>query len=158
MTTVLNLSVPSGALALDDYTGSPMVFVSAGIGITPMAGMLSHLVKARSRLPVMLLHADHQEDRFALRGQILGDITALPGGSVYVWYEQGAHSQLPLTGVFAGEMDISWVSLPNHASYHLCGPIPFMHEIDSALTKRGVSPQDIQYEVFGPDLWHADYK
>jgi nitric oxide dioxygenase len=55
---VLNLSVPSGALALDDYTGSAMVFVSAGIGITPMAGMLSHLVKAGSRLPVMLLHAD----------------------------------------------------------------------------------------------------
>jgi nitric oxide dioxygenase len=55
-------------------------------------------------------------------------------------------------------MDISWVSLPNHASYHLCGPIPFMHEIDSALTKRGVSTQDIQYEVSGPDLWHADYK
>jgi hypothetical protein len=37
---------------------------------------------------------------FALRHQILGDITALPGASVYAWYEQGADSQLPLTGVF----------------------------------------------------------
>jgi nitric oxide dioxygenase len=110
------------------------------------------------RLPVVLLHADHQEDRFALRGQVMGDIAALPGASRYVWYEQGADSQLPLTGVFPGEMDISQVSLPDHASYHLCGPVPFMHEIDSALTKHGVSPQDIQYEVFGPDLWHADYK
>jgi nitric oxide dioxygenase len=155
---VLNLSVPSGALALDDYAGTPMVFVSAGIGITPMAGMISHLLRAGSRLPVMLLHADHKEDRFALRDQVLADITALPGASVYVWYEQGADSQLPLTGVFPGEMDISQVSLPDQASYHLCGPIPFMHEIDSALTKRGVSPGDIQYEVFGPDLWHADYK
>jgi nitric oxide dioxygenase len=33
-----------------------------------------------------------------------------------------------------------------------------MHEIDSALTDRGVSPQNVQYEVFGPDLWHADYR
>jgi nitric oxide dioxygenase len=155
---LLTLSVPSGAVVLDDYTGRPMVFISAGIGITPMAGMLSHLVQAGSRLPVMLLHADLSEDRLALRRQVLSDITALNSASFYVWYEQGAASQLPLTGAFPGEMDISQVSLPDNASYYLCGPIPFMHGINSALTQRGVSPQDIQYEVFGPDLWHADYK
>jgi nitric oxide dioxygenase len=155
---LLTLSVPSGNVVLDDYTGRPMVFISAGIGITPMAGMLSHLVQAGSRLPVMLLHADLSEDRFALRHQVLSDITALNCASFYAWYEQGTASQLPLTGIFLGEMDISQVSLPDNASYYLCGPIPFMHEINSALTQRGVSPQDIQYEVFGPDLWHADYK
>jgi nitric oxide dioxygenase len=154
----LTLSVPFGAVVLDDYAGRPMVFISAGIGITPMAGMISHLVKAGSQLPVMLLHADLSEDHFALRRQVLSDITALTGASVYAWYEQGAVSQLPLTGIFPGQMDISQVRLPDNASYYLCGPIPFMHEINSALTERGVSPQDIQYEVFGPDLWHADYK
>jgi nitric oxide dioxygenase len=154
---VLTLSVPSGAVALDDYAGRPIVFMSAGIGITPMAGMLSHLARAGSRLPVMLLHADLCEDRFALRRQVLGDTGALPGASAYVWYEQGAHSQLPVAGVFPGEMNISQVSLPDNASYYLCGPIPFMHEIHSALTGGGVSAEDIQYEVFGPDLWHADY-
>jgi nitric oxide dioxygenase len=155
---VLSLSVPSGSLALDDYTGCPLVFISAGIGITPIAGMVSHLAKAGSRLPVMLLHADFNEDCFALRRQVLDDIAALPGASAYVWYEHGAHSRLSVTGVFPGEMDISHVDLPDNASYHMCGPIPFMHEIHSALTKRGVQPQDIQYEVFGPDLWHADYE
>jgi nitric oxide dioxygenase len=155
---VLTLSVPSGALALDDFTACPLAFISAGIGITPMAGMISHLVKAGSRLPVMLLHADHDEDSFALRRQVMDDIAALPGASAYVWYEHGAESQLPVNGVFPGEMDISQINLPDNACYHLCGPIPFMHEIHSALTKRGVRPQDIQYEVFGPDLWHADYE
>jgi nitric oxide dioxygenase len=134
-----------------------MVFMSAGIGITPMAGMLSHLVKGRSRLPVMLLHADHSEGRFALRRQVTADIAALPGASFYVWYEQGADSQLPVAGAFPGEMDISQVSLPANASYYMCGPIPFMREIHGALTEHGVSPCDIQYEVFGPDLWQADY-
>jgi ferredoxin-NADP reductase len=38
---VLTLSVPFGALALDDYTGSPMVFVSAGIGIPRRDGHLA---------------------------------------------------------------------------------------------------------------------
>jgi len=155
---VLSISVPFGALVLDDYSGRPMVFASAGIGITPMAGMLSHLAAAGSHLPITLLHADHDEDAFALRGQIRDDVAALPNASIYVWYEQGANSQLPVQGVFAGRMDISQVQLPDNASYHLCGPVPFMQEVRSALIERGVAPRDIQYEVFGPDLWQADYE
>lgn len=155
---VLTLSVPFGAVVLDDYSGRPMVLASAGIGITPMAGMLSHLVKAGSRLPIMLLHADLNEDSFALRRQVLDDIAALPSASIYLWYEQGTGSRLPVRGCFSGTMDISQVNLPAAAAYHLCGPIPFMQKVHSALTKRGVQPRDIQYEVFGPDLWHADYE
>jgi nitric oxide dioxygenase len=155
---VLSISVPFGALVLDDYSGRPMVFASAGIGITPMAGMLSHLAAAGSHLPIMLLHADHDEDAFALRGQICDDISALPNASINVWYEQGANSRLPVQGVFPGRMDISQVQLPDNASYHLCGPVPFMQAVRSALIERGVAPRDIQYEVFGPDLWQADYE
>src|SRR5262245_61900517 len=95
---VLPISVPFGALVLDDYSGRPMVFASAGIGITPMAGMLSHLATVKSHLQIMLLHADHKEDSFALRGQILDDIAALPDASIHVWYEQGANSRLPVHG------------------------------------------------------------
>ena len=55
-------------------------------------------------------------------------------------------------------MDISQVSMPGNALFYLCGPIPFMHAVHTALTtKHGVPARDIQYEVFGPDLWHADY-
>ena len=104
----------------------------------------------------MLLHADLNEASVALRGQVLDDIASLRNASIYVWYEQGAASSLPVHGVFAGEMDISQVSLPDKAVYHLCGPIPFMYAVHSALTNRGVSAKDIQYEVFGPDMWHAD--
>src|SRR6476660_9706272 len=69
----LTLSVPFGDVVLDD-SGRPAVFASAGIGVTPMAGMLSHLVAAGSRLPVRHLHADLDEDSFALRDQVLRDI------------------------------------------------------------------------------------
>src|SRR5262249_36024038 len=122
----LTISVPFGALVLDDYSGRPMVFISAGIGITPMAGMISHLATAGSHLPITLLHADHSENAFALRRQIREDVGALPNAAVYVWYEQGADSQLPVEGVFPGMMDLSDVRLPDNAFYHLCGPVPFM--------------------------------
>jgi nitric oxide dioxygenase len=50
---------------------------------------------------------------------------------------------------------ISAVDLPADAAYYLSGPLPFMQAVRSALLDRGVEPQDIQYEVFGPDLWRA---
>jgi nitric oxide dioxygenase len=132
-----------------------VVFASAGIGITPMAGMLSHLAAARSRLPIMLLHADATESAFALRRQVLADVRSLPGGTAHVWYEHGANTTLPVE-VHGGMMDVDEVRLPEGAVYYLCGPLPFMQGIRSALIDRGVPARDIQYEVFGPDLWQAD--
>ncbi|GAB3324345.1 FAD-binding oxidoreductase [Geodermatophilus aquaeductus] len=151
----LTMSLPFGDVVLDD-SGRPVVFASAGIGITPMAGMLSHLAAAGSSLPITLLHADVDEDSFALRRQVLDDVRSLPNASVHVWYERGAQSALPVDGVSSGTMDLDEVDLPDGAAYYLCGPLPFMRAVRSALVDRGVAPRDIQYEVFGPDLWQGD--
>ncbi len=151
----VTMSLPFGDVVLDD-SGRPVVFASAGIGITPMAGMLSHLVAAGSSLDITLLHADVDESAWALRHQVLDDVRALPAGSVHVWFEQGAECSLPVDGVRAGQLDLTEVDLPDGALYYLCGPLPFMQAVRSALLDRGVPPRDIQYEVFGPDLWQAD--
>ena len=151
----LTMSLPFGNVVLDD-SGRPLVFISAGMGISPMAGMLSHLVTAGSSLPVLLLHADSKETSFALRRQVLSDVLALPNASVHVWYESGADSTLAVDGVHAGLLDLNEVSLPESAIFYLCGPLPFMTATRTALLQRGVVPHDIQYEVFGPDLWQAD--
>ncbi|GAA4753111.1 FAD-binding oxidoreductase [Modestobacter marinus] len=152
---VLTLSLPFGDVVLDD-SGRPVVFASAGIGITPMAGMISHLTAAGSRLPITLLHADLDEGSFALREQVSADVRQLPHASMHVWYERGTDSSLPADGVHAGTMDLDAVDLPEGAAYYLCGPLPFMRAARNALIDRGVPARDIQYEVFGPDLWQAD--
>ncbi|WP_432493894.1 globin domain-containing protein [Kineococcus auxinigenes] len=151
----LTLSLPFGDVVLDD-SGRPVVFASAGIGITPMAGMLSHLAAAGSGLRVLLLHADARPDSFALREQVLADVAALPGASAHVWFERGGGEDLPVAGVHEGFVDLADVDLPDDALYYLCGPIPFMRAVRSALLDRGVPARDVQYEVFGPDLWAAD--
>ena len=140
---------------LDD-AGRPVVFISAGIGVTPMAGMLSHLVAAGSELQIMVLHADVDEGSFALRRQVVSDVLALHSASIHLWYEKGTGSNEPVDGVYPGMMDLSHVTLPDNAWYYLCGPIPFLQAIRSALIEQVVAPRDIQYEVFGPDLWQAD--
>jgi nitric oxide dioxygenase len=150
----ITMSLPFGDVVLDD--SRPAVFASAGIGVTPMAGMLSHLVAAGSHLEVTLLHADVDEASWALRQQVLDAVRALPEGRVHVWFERGAQCSQPVDGVYEGVMDLSDVDLPDDPVYYLCGPLPFMKAVRQTLLDRGVSPRDIQYEVFGPDLWQAD--
>ena len=151
----LTMSLPFGDVVLDD-SGRPVVFCSAGIGITPMAGMISHLVAAGSHLDVRLLHADVDEASWALRQQVFTDLRTLPNGQLHAWFERGAECTMPVDGVHAGLMDLDDVDLPDDAVYYLCGPVPFMQAVRSRLIERGVAPRDIQYEVFGPDLWQAD--
>ncbi|MFE7324913.1 globin domain-containing protein [Streptomyces sp. NPDC057565] len=151
----LTLSLPYGDVVLDD-SGRPVVFASAGIGISPMAGMLSHLVAADSGLPITVLHADLDEASFPLRRQVVNDVLALKNARMYLWYEKRAQSLEPVDGVLEGLMDPTAVDIPGDALYYLCGPLPFMKAVRSRLIEHGVAPRDIQYEVFGPDLWQAD--
>ena len=151
----ITLSAPFGDVVLE-YTDRPVVLISAGIGVTPMAGMLSHLVAAGAQRKVVLLHADASPETFALRTQVTADLEELLDGSLTVWFERPSPTSGP--NEHAGLMDVRAVELPAQAQYYLCGPLPFMQAVRSDLIARGVPAKDIQYEVFGPDLWLADFQ
>ena len=152
----VTLSAPFGDVVLA-FSDRPIVLASAGIGVTPMAGMLSHLVKSGSKRTVAVLHADNSADTFALRRQIKDDLAAMPDASLTTWFLEPSKPTLVVDGELAGFMDVSTIDLPAAAEYYLCGPLPFMQAVRSGLIARGVPAKDIQYEVFGPDLWLADF-
>ncbi|WP_241973073.1 hypothetical protein [Cryobacterium sp. TMT2-14] len=141
-----------------EFTDRPVVLASAGIGVTPMAGMLSHLVKTGSQRKVSFLHADNSANTFALRNQIREDLAKMPDASLITWYVEPTKSTQTIDGELAGFMDVNTIELPTDAEYYLCGPLVFMQSVRSALIARGIPAKDIQYEVFGPDLWLADFQ
>ncbi|WP_157006788.1 globin domain-containing protein [Agromyces laixinhei] len=151
------LSAPFGDVVLDT-TDRPVVLASAGIGVTPMAGILSHLAKSGSGREVMFLHAGTSPDSFALRSQVQEDLAALQQADMVTWYERGPDSGRDAGDERAGFMDLTDVGVPADAVYYLCGPLPFMQAVRQQLLGMGVAPRDIQYEIFGPDLWQADYR
>jgi nitric oxide dioxygenase len=57
----------------------------------------------------------------------------------------------PEDSLRAGLIDVTAVELPSDADVYLCGPLPFMAAVRTALLGRGVTPERIHYEVFGPD-------
>ncbi|MFF7452267.1 MULTISPECIES: globin domain-containing protein [unclassified Streptomyces] len=148
----LTLSAPFGDVFLDDPadTTTPVVLVSAGIGCTPMTGILAHLAALRSPRPVTVLHADRSPADHALRNETRRLAGQLPNARALFWYENDG---LEEPAARAGRMNLDGVELPDDATVFLCGPLPFMREVRGQLLRAGVPAKRIRYEVFGPDLW-----
>ncbi|MBQ0827099.1 globin domain-containing protein [Streptomyces tagetis] len=146
----LTLSAPAGDVFLDDDGTRPVVLVSAGIGCTPMTGILAHLAASDARRPVLVLHADRSPAEHALRAETRALVERLPDARAAFWYERGGPQEPEAR---TGLMDLADVELPEGATVFLCGALPFMREVRGRLLAAGVPARDIRYEVFGPDLW-----
>lgn len=148
----LTLSAPYGDVVLDE-ADTPLVLASAGVGVTPMAGMLEHLAATGSTRRVLVLHADRSPGDHALRADVRGAVERLHDADALFWYEEPGAEE---PGARTGLMDLDGVDVPADASVYLCGPLPFMRAVRAALLRSGVAARSIRYEVFGPDLWLAD--
>ncbi|MFJ8200914.1 globin domain-containing protein [Streptomyces sp. NPDC096152] len=147
----LTLSAPFGDVVLTD-SDRPLLLVSAGIGCTPMVGMLEQLAATGSARPVRFLHADRSPADHALRAETRRLVGELPDAAAWFWYEQDAADE---PGARDGLMDVAGLDLPADADVYLCGSLPFMRAVRTQLLHAGVPARRVRYEVFGPDLWLA---
>ncbi|GGU09581.1 globin domain-containing protein [Actinomadura citrea] len=147
---VVELSPPFGDVVMED-DGDPLVLISAGIGITPVAAMIDHLAVEQPGRRVLAVHADRSARTHALRRQIAEAGARMPHFQQLTWYEDtgGEEDQ----DVRPGRIEVTRLPLPRKARVFMCGPIPFMREIRRGLAGAGVSDERVHYEVFGPDLW-----
>jgi nitric oxide dioxygenase len=101
---------------------------------------------------VIVAHADRTAQDHALRDTVLHAGRQIDDFTSYTWYERvdpdDRRSQ-------QGFMDLSELPLPDDVHVFTCGPLPFMRHVRATLLGRGVPPEHIRYEVFGPDLWAA---
>ncbi|MEU1973672.1 globin domain-containing protein [Microbacterium sp. NPDC019599] len=150
--TLLDVSQPAGDVVLDE-SERPLVLVSAGIGITPIAAILEDLSRRQPARTVRLFHADRAHDTHALYSSLRRQVLAMEDAKAQNWYEEDAEQAPTLHPARAGLMDLTDVDLPDDATVFMCGPLPFMRASRATLMARGIPSERIHYEVFGPDLW-----
>ena len=149
----IRVSAPFGELVLQD-SEAPLVLISAGIGITPIIGILHYLVGTGSTREVLVLHADRSPARHAHRQELKELVGALPTATLHRWYEDlGVRPTRAALQI--GRVDLGTVEIPADASVYLCGPLPFMESVRDTLIEHDIPETDIHYEIFGPDKWLA---
>jgi nitric oxide dioxygenase len=141
---IVKLSPPAGDFMLQQ-TDAPKVFISAGVGITPMMAMVESIAASKSEIAAQFIHGcvDHTEHSFEERVKVLTKGTK--NIEAHIWYE---HGQIEYN---QGRIDLTQLTLPiNDGEFYLCGPTPFMAAMKDQLLSLGVSQSNILYEVFGP--------
>mmetsp|Transcript_803 Transcript_803/g.2201 ORF Transcript_803/g.2201 Transcript_803/m.2201 type:complete len:438 (-) Transcript_803:125-1438(-) len=168
---LVDLSPPYGNFTLSgcdklwtDHVDSPVVLMSAGVGITPMLGMLGTMKSGstpQSR-PVVWLHAAKNGREHAFRNYIVGLARAHPDDLTRrVWYEAPTPEDMQGTSNncayhFEGLMDLAKVKslLPlgdSAAQYFFCGPAPWMKSVGKQLLDLNVDRDSLHFEAFSPN-------
>lgn len=155
----IQVTLPFGDLTLaaagltTDNLGTPVVLCSAGIGITPMLGLMNELSATQSSRPVTILHADRAPSEHVLRSEVEGAAEAIGDCDVHSWYESGAESTEGPGQVRSGFMQLRDVTIPSGAHVFLCGGTGFLDAQRKALAELGVPEDKVHAELFAPNDW-----
>ncbi|MCE5291221.1 MAG: globin domain-containing protein [Nocardiaceae bacterium] len=141
--TEVDVTLPFGDLVVDDDDRGPLVLISAGIGVTPIAGILAHLAAHDCERSVWVVHADTAPETHPLRDRMLELMEDLPNATVEFWYDSSG----------AGALDVRSLGLPRTAQYYLCGGPGFLQHVRGQLLDMGVPAEAAHFELFSPNDW-----
>ncbi len=151
---IVHLAAPHGDFFLDVTPETPVALISAGVGQTPMLGMLNVLATSGHQAPVQWIHAAENGSVHAFASEVKSLGERLPQLENHVWYNQPQELDLPGENYqYQGLLDLSKLQsqLADPAIHcYLCGPIGFMQFAAKQLLAMNVSEDRIHYECFGP--------
>ncbi len=132
-----------------DRPGQALLFIAAGIGITPLISMLRHMAGAEVEAEVLLLYANRREEDIVFAEELTA-LAARPRPRLRVVHVLSKPS--PAWSGVQGHIDGPLVAaqcpdLTTRACY-VCGPPPMMTAVTQALLARGVPASRIYLERF----------
>lgn len=142
------ISGPFGRFHLDE-DASPLVLVSAGIGITPMAAILRALAASGDvTRKVDVLHSARRSDDLALWGELRRLADGLPNVRCRLYLSGAEHPASPdaRSGRIGAEA-FEDMALED-AEIFICGPQPFMNDMQVLAQGAGARVTSIHSERF----------
>ncbi len=143
--TVL-LSAPAGDFALNkaliQQNDMPLVFISAGVGITPILSMLEAQVAANPQRPIVWVYACQNKEHHAFDESVNQLLASATNVQKHIFYFED--------GKLLDEAMLA--TLPKPADIYVCGSMPFMESMIAGLTTLEHSSDNVHYEPFGPKM------
>ncbi|AUU22335.1 NO-inducible flavohemoprotein [Aeromonas caviae] len=149
----VDIMPPAGDFFLQEVTDTPVVLISAGVGLTPMLSMLNHLLAEGPDMDIRWLHACEHGAHHAFRDEIRAKSRQHGKLESRIWYREPREQDVKGEDYdFSGTLALEQVTdlIPANAHYYFCGPVPFMKAVKAQLENVGVPAGRMHYEVFGP--------
>jgi ferredoxin-NADP reductase/MOSC domain-containing protein YiiM len=132
---------------------TPVVLLSAGIGVTPVLAMLHVLAAEASTREVWWLHGTRNGSEHPFAEEARQLLNSIPHHHSYVCYSSPDSKDLPnvdfdLTGRLNMQA-LQKLDLPRNGDFYICGPSTFMSDLTAGLAALGVAPAQIHTELFG---------
>lgn len=145
---------PRGKFFLDPRGETPVVLLSAGVGLTPLISMLNAIVDAGSDRPTWFIHGSRNSREHAMGTHVRRVAEENRRVQIHIRYSRPL-SEDKVGRDYDGEgyvnIELLKRLLPSKDfDFYLCGPTPFLKSLFSGLLAWGVSESRIHYEFFGP--------
>jgi ferredoxin-NADP reductase len=147
----LDVAAPRGDFVLDQGTG-PVLLIAAGIGVTPVLGMLHQLAAGDSQRDVWWLYGARGPTEHPFAAEAHGLLTALPHASEHIFYSAATPAQRQRVHAAEGHLTkdaLAGLAIPLDANAYICGPSSFMSDMQDALATIGLDQAAIHTELFG---------
>jgi ferredoxin-NADP reductase/MOSC domain-containing protein YiiM len=132
---------------------TPVVLLSAGIGVTPVLAMLHALAAEASTREIRWLYGTRNGREHPFAEETRGLLKALAHRQSYVCYSSPDPEDRPQVDFDApGRLNmrvLQELNLPRDGDFYICGPSSFMSDLSAGLTGLGVAPDRIHTEMFG---------
>ena len=132
---------------------TPVVLLSAGIGVTPVLAMLHALVAERSTREIWWLHGTRNGREHPFAEEARGLLQALVHHHSIICYSAPDPQDRPNVDFSApGRLNmqlLQQLNLPRDGDFYICGPSTFMSDLTTGLTAAGFAPDRIHTEMFG---------
>ncbi len=144
---------PSGDFVIPN-DASPLVLVSAGVGLTPMVSMVRAALRADTSRQIWFVHGARNGSQQAMKKELSVLAKSHPNLTTEIFYSQpdqkdeiGLDFQVPGRITVEGLLGLG---VGEGAHFMLCGPAAFLADIRTGLEAAGTDPERIHFETFGP--------
>ena len=149
---VIEAHPPAGDFVIPDTT-SPLVLVSAGVGLTPILSMLHQAVAEQGDRPIWFVHGARNGRHHALRDEVDYLVSTNRNAARHVYYSTPDEKDLigqdyDVEGRVTSEALLA-LNAGKDAIYMMCGPAGFVDDLSTGLEAVGVPSAQIHFETFG---------
>ncbi|WP_353120323.1 NO-inducible flavohemoprotein [Myroides odoratus] len=147
---LVDLSAPSGVFVLQDNPAKTKVFISGGVGQTPLVAMLESLVQSEEQPPIKWVHGCRDLEVHAFKQRLAEVEQANTNVTQHIFYDT-VETAAPNT--YTGWVELAQLEediVSQEAEYYICGPRGFIEKHYQYLVDQKVDKSAIFFEEFGP--------